>query len=110
MKIERKIFQAVIISDKQENEITKIANHVRFSKKIHMVDDVWNKVELKRLSGNVSVFTVVNEYEVHCLGFRQYLQHLFCKVRAAALHYMGRSACVSVVIDDTGLSPMHFTL
>lgn len=110
MKIERTTFLAVIISEKSEGEIIRIANHVRFSKRIHMVDDVWNRVTLKKLSGNVSVYTVVNEYEVHRLGFRQYFQHLLCKLRAAALHYMGRSSCISVVIDDTGLSPMHFTL
>lgn len=110
MKVERKTFFAIVISTKNDQEIIRIANHVRFSKKIHMVDDTWNRVSLRRISSNVSEYTVINEYEVNRIGFRQYLQHLICKFRAAALYYMGGSSCVSVVINDMGPSPVSFTL
>lgn len=107
--ISRTTFQAIVIGDYDEKEVTRIANHIRFKQKIYMVDGTWNRIEVRKLASNMSVFTVINEYVVGRLGFKQYIQHLLCKLRAAAFHYMGCRTRVPVITDDTRFPVVYWT-
>ena len=95
-RIERITFQAIVFGEKDKNTIIKKANHERFKRNLFTVGDV-NRMEIN-FGSDFSVFTVVNVYNTDSLSFLQYLFHCVCKLRAAALRYMGVSEFVIVII------------
>ena len=101
-RIEQIIFQAIVIGDNLTVEdVTRLANHVRFRKKLFMVGDMC-RVSVKKLSNSASVFTVVNFYHVDSLRFTERIRHYLGKLRTAAFRNMGISEVVVVIINDTG--------
>ncbi|HJD76830.1 MAG TPA: hypothetical protein K8W04_12355 [Bacteroides reticulotermitis] len=101
-RIERIIFQAIVTGDNLTIEdVTRMANHVRFRKKLFMVSDTC-RVSVKRLSDSASVFTVVNYYYVDSLCLKERIRHYLGKLRTTALLNMGISEVVVVIINDTG--------
>ena len=101
-RIDRIIFQAIVIGDNLTIEdVTRMANHVRFRKKLFMVSDTC-RVSVKRLSDSASVFTVANYYYVDSLCLKERIRHYLGKLRTTALLNMGISEVVVVIINDTG--------
>ena len=101
-RIERIIFQAIVTGDNLTvKDVTRLANHVRFRKKLFMVGDTC-RVSVKKLSDSASIFTVVNYYHVNSLCFTERIRHYLGKLRAAAFRNMGISEVIVVIINDMG--------
>lgn len=101
-RIDRIIFQAIVMGDNlTDKDVARMANHVRFRKKLFMVGDTC-RVSVKRLSDSASIFTVVNYYYVDNLCFKERIRHYLGKLRTTAFLNMGISEVVVVIINDAG--------
>ena len=102
-RTERVIFQAIVMGDDLSyQDIARMANHVRFKKKLFMVGNTC-RVSVRRISDSASVFTVVNCYYVNRLCLKERIRHYLGKLRTTAFLYMGISEVVVVIINDTCL-------
>lgn len=96
--VEKEVFRCIITSTGlSRQEKIKIANRERFRQKLFLVSDL-NRVELKELSDNLSVFTVFNIYNINHLSLSERVRHFIGKLRTAALRYMRASEVVVVIV------------
>lgn len=82
------------------------ARQVRLNTNLHLVDDctITECEEIADLHYRIHIFDF---YVVESLGFFQFLDHIFRKVRAAIFSYIGISTPVIVVETNAGLSPVN---
>ena len=104
-RFERTYMKICVVSPRNlsKEEALKKANHERFAYNPFMVGDMSRVEDLQTKSG-MYVFTITEIYHINSLFSKKYIRHLFCKLRAAALRYMGISPIVVIVIDECGLT------
>lgn len=95
-RIERTYMTVILIGHNGGIDAQKeAANHERFNKKPFMVDNV-TRID-REWHSRFSVHTFIEVYDIDNIFSFKYLRHLFCKLRATALRYMGIGEIVVVV-------------
>lgn len=100
-RFERTYMKVCVIGNLTKDEAMQKANHERFKTDPFMVGDM-SRIENEVVKSDVRVFTFVEVYFINNIFSKKYIRHLFCKLRAAALRYIGISPIVVITVTDTG--------
>lgn len=100
-RFERTYMQVCVLGDYTKEEASRKANHERFKNEPFMVDNM-TRIESVEAESGVRVFTFVEVYFINNLFSKKYFRHLLCKLRTAALRYIGVSPIVVITVTNTG--------
>lgn len=107
-RFERTYMKVCIIGKLTKEEALKKANHERFNNEPFMVDDM-TRVENVEIESGVRVFTFIEVYFINNFFSKKYFRHLLCKLRTAALRYIGISPIVVITVTNSGFVLMGGT-
>lgn len=100
-RFERTYMKVCVIGNQTKDEAMQRANRERFRVEPFMVDYM-SRIENVEVESGVRVFTFVEVYFINQFFSKKYFRHLFGKLRAAALRYIGISPIIVITVTETG--------